>query len=65
MKAILQKHLPDRQKKDDITLQDAMKVTGFKSMAAARKWLNGIVELKRVDHVILASGKWGSVWRKA
>ena len=60
---ILEKYAPPKQMKGDYTVQDAMKVTGFKGTMSSRKWLDTIPELKRIDGVILASGRLGSVWR--
>ena len=60
---ILEKHAPPKQQNGDYTVQDAMRVTGFKGSMSARRWLDTIPELKRIDGVILANGRLGSVWR--
>lgn len=59
----LARYLPPRQEPGDYTVQDGMRLSGFKSFAGARRWLDTIPELKRIDGAILLNGRRGSVWR--
>lgn len=59
----LTKYLPERQQEGDYTVRDAMKLTGYKSTAAASEWLDSIPELKRIDSAVLLNGRKGCIWR--
>ena len=63
MNAILLKYAPVHQQGGDVTVQDAMNVTGYKSTSAAQAWLDTIPELKRIEGAILANGRRGCIWR--